>query len=254
MEKIRFNNIPIIYEGVTDFINRHVIVIKFNDNNSPNLAEIDGNGFEILNENNDFVQADYRDFTTIYRIYPDNPCKIELSNDGSVYIEPEKFPDPEPYIPTLGDIKSQKINELSHVCSQLITAGVSIDIDGTMEQFSYKDEDQVNIKEIFDLAVQTNVPMYYHSDGNSCKLYTVDQIIALYIAITTNKMHHQTYFNQLKLYILDQNNEEEVKDINYGDELTGEYLATYNDAMMQAQELLNVLLKRGILETETDAK
>ena len=232
--------------------NSQVIVINFN-NKIPHLDEINGNGFEILNENNDFVQADYRDFTTIYRIYPDN-CKIELSNDGSVYIEPEKFPDPEPYIPTLGDIKSQKINELSYVCSQSITGGVSIDIDGTMEQFSYKDEDQVNIKEIFDLAVQTNVPMYYHSDGNSCKLYTVDQIIALYIATTTNKMHHQTYFNQLKLYILDQNNEEEVKDINYGDELTGEYLATYNDAMMQAQELLNVLLKKGMPETKTDAK
>lgn len=248
MEKIRFYDNSTIYEGATDFINQHVIVINFN-NKIPHLDEINGNGFEILNENNDFVQADYRDFTTIYRIYPDT-CKIELSNDGSVYIEPEKFPDPEPYIPTLGDIKSQKINELSHVCSQSITGGVSIDIDGTMEQFSYKDEDQVNIKEMFDLAVQTNVPMYYHSDGNSCKLYTVDQIIALYIATTTNKMHHQTYFNQLKLYILNQNNEEEVKDINYGDELTGEYLATYNDAMMQAQELLNVLLKKGMPETK----
>lgn len=261
MEKIRFYDNSTIYEGVTDFINQHVIVINFN-NKIPPLDEINGNGFEILNENNDFIQADYQNFTTVYRTYEDNPLRIELSDDGSVYIEPEIVPDPEPeivpdpepYVPTLDDIKSQKINELSFVCSQLITEGVSIDVDGTMEQFSYKDEDQVNIKEIFDLAVQTNVPMYYHSDGNSCKLYTVDQIIALYIAIATNKMHHQTYFNQLKLYILAQKNEEEVKDINYGDELTGEYLATYNDAMMQAQELLNVLLKKGMPETETDAK
>ena len=188
-----------------------------------------------MNENNDFVQADYQDFTTIYRTYSDNPYKIELSNDGSVYIEPEKVPDPEPYVPTLDDIKSQKINELSYVCSQLITGGVSIDIDGITEHFSYKDEDQVNIKEIFDLAVQ---------DGNSCKLYTVDQIIALYTTTTTNKMHHQTYFNQLKLFILAQKNKEEVENINYGDELTGMYLNTYNEAMTQAQVLLNALLAK----------
>ncbi len=240
MEKICFYKNNNTYEGITDFVNKHILVILFNQT-IPATTEF-ANGFKILNENNDFVQADYQDFTTIYRTYTDNPYKIELSDDGSVYIEPEKVPDPEPYVPTLDDIKSQKVNELSHVCSQLITGGVSIDIDGITEHFSYKDEDQVNIKEIFDLAVQTNVPMYYHSDGNSCKLYTVDQIIALYTTTTTNKMHHQTYFNQLKLFILAQKNKEEVENINYGDELTGMYLNTYNEAMTQAQVLLNTLL------------
>lgn len=242
MEKICFYKNNNTYEGITDFVNKHILVILFNQT-IPATTEF-ANGFKILNENNDFVQADYQDFTTIYRTYTDNPYKIELSDDGSVYIEPEKFPDPEPYVPTLDDIKSQKVNELSHVCSQLITGGVSIDIDGITEHFSYKDEDQVNIKEIFDLAVQTNVPMYYHSDGNSCKLYTVDQIIALYTTTTTNKMHHQTYFNQLKLFIFAQKNKEEVENINYGDELTGMYLNTYNEAMTQAQVLLNALLAK----------
>ncbi len=53
-------------------------------------------------------------------------------------------------------------------------------------------KDQTNIKELFDLAIQTNVPMYYHSDGNSCKLYTVKQIIELYTTADMNKMHHIT--------------------------------------------------------------
>lgn len=242
MEKICFYKNNKIYDGTTDFVSKHVLVILFNQI-APTILELES-GFKILNENNDFVQADYQNFNTIYRTYSDNPYKVELSDDGSVYVEPEPVPEPEPYIPTLDDVKMQKINVLSHMCSQLITNGVSVDIDGTTEHFSYKDEDQVNIKEIFDLAVQTNVPMYYHSDGNSCKLYTVEQIIALYTATTTNKMHHQTYFNQLKLYTLAQENKESVENINYGDELTGTYLDIYNEAMAQAQVLLNALLSK----------
>lgn len=243
MEKICFYKNNKTYEGTTDFVTKHILVILFNHTVLPTASELES-GFKILNENNDFVQADYQKFTTIYRTYEDEPYRIELSNDGSVYVEPEKIPDPEPYIPTLDDIKAHKTSELSYICSQSITNGVDVEIDGNIEHFSYKDEDQVNIKEIFDLAVQTNVPMYYHSDGNSCKLYTVEQIIALYTATTTNKMHHQTYFNQLKLYISSQSDIEIIENINYGDELTGEYLATYNEAMTQAQVLLDALLSK----------
>ena len=241
MEKIHFYNTDTIYEGTTDFINRHVLVINFKG--SVPSAEIN-NGFEILNENNDYVQAEYKNFITVYRTYEDETGRIEFSDDGSVYTEPEKIPEAEPYLPTLEEIKLQKISELSHICSQLITSGVDLEIDDNTEHFSYKDEDQVNIKEIFDLAVQTNVPMYYHSDGNSCKLYSVEQIISLYTAATTNKMHHQTYFNQLKLYILSLEDAETVKNVNYGDDLTGEYLQTYNDAMTQAHMLIEALLSK----------
>ena len=244
MEKIHFYNSNTIYKGVTDFVNKNVLVINF-DSNVPTEKE-DIKGFEILNENNDFVQEEYTEYSTIYRTYEDDTNKVEFSNDGSVYIEPEPTPTPEPYVPTLDDIKTSKINELSYTCNQSIINGVDVDIDGVMEHFSYKDEDQVNIKEIFDLAIQTNVPMYYHADGQSCKLYTVDQIITLYSTATTNKMHHTTYFNQLKLYTESLETEDEVNAITYGQELTGEYLETYNASMAQAQVVLEALLEKRV--------
>ena len=246
MEKIHFYNSNTIYKGVTDFVNKNVLVINF-DGNVPTENEII-KGFEILNENNDFVQAEYPEYSTIYRTYEDDTNKVEFSNDGSVYVEPEPTPEPEPYVPTLDDIKTSKINELSYTCNQSIVNGVDIVIDGTTEHFSYKDEDQVNIKEIFDLAVQTNVPMYYHADGESCKLYTVDQIITLYSTATTNKMHHTTYFNQLKLYTESLETEDEVNAITYGQELTGEYLETYNASMEQAQVVLDALIAKRVKE------
>ena len=246
MEKIHFYNSNTIYKGVTDFVNKNVLVINF-DGNVPTENEVI-KGFEILNENNDFVQAEYPEYSTIYRTYEDDTYKVEFSNDGSVYVEPKPTPEPEPYVPTLDDIKTSKISELSYTCNQSIVNGVDIEIGGITEHFSYKDEDQVNIKEIFDLAVQTNVPMYYHADGESCKLYTVDQIITLYSTATTNKMHHTTYFNQLKLYTESLETEDEVNAITYGQELTGEYLETYNASMEQAQVVLDALIAKRAKE------
>lgn len=238
MEKIHFYKTNKIYEGTTDFINKNVIVINFSDD-----IPITGltNGFEILNENNDFVQAEYTDYTTVYRTYEENPYRIEFSNNGSIYEEPV-IVEPDPYIPTLDEVKAMKIEELSSICSDLITNGVGVDINGTMEYFSYKDEDQTNLKEIFDLAVQSNIPMYYHADNMGCKLYTVEQIITIYSTASTNKMHHTTYFNQLKMYVNTLETIEEVENIVYGQELTGEHLETYNNAMLQAKIVLEALL------------
>ena len=46
---------------------------------------------------------DYSDYTTIYR--KEEGC-ILFSNDGSVYVEPEPIPEPEPYIPTEEELQA----------------------------------------------------------------------------------------------------------------------------------------------------
>lgn len=207
---------------------------------SDNVVELVGNfpiqtdGFMLSRENMD-DKWDYSGFTTVYREI-DGGC--QFSNNGSVYVEPI------PYEPTLEEIKENKINQLSDTCNFLIINGVDINIDGALEHFSYKEEDQVNIKEIFDLAVQTNVPMYYHADSESCKLYTVEQIINLYATATTNKMHHITYYNQLKEFVNDLETVEDVQNVEYGQELFGTYLDTYNASMYQAQLVLEALLAK----------
>lgn len=217
-------------------------MIKFVFENNRPSDDILLSGFEVLNENTFENQSDdyYHGYTTLYRDIDENT--VILSNDGSVYVEPEPVPEPEPYVPTLEEIKDLKVQSLSSICKQSIINGVDVEIDGVVEHFSYDEEDQVNIKELFDLAMQTNVPLYYHADGESCKLYTVEQIVSIYTTNATNKMHHITYFNQLKLYVNSLETIEEVKTVNYGDELTGEYLQTYNDAMAQANVGLTTLL------------
>ena len=153
------------------------------------------------------------------------------------------------YTQTLDEVKAEKINELSAICKKNIEAGVTIEIDGVDETFSYGIEsgDQGNIDDIFSLAVSTGLSQPYHSNGGSCKLYTVAQITELYVACKMLKTKETTYFNQMKQYINTLEDTATIKAITYGDELTGVYLENYNAMMAQSQEIIQALAKNGTL-------
>lgn len=196
----------------------------------------------------DLVAGEFSDFNTIY-LQEENV--LTLSNDGSVYVPPviddstsgdEDIP---VYVPTLEEVISWKVSELSYICENQIVNGVDVEIDGVIEHFSYKLEDQNKIEALFNLALQTGMSVPYHSDNNSCKLYTPEQVTSLYIAQQTNTTHHQTYFNQMKMYIQTLTDTEVVNAVAYGDELTGEYLENYNLIMAQAAAIIQKVLEGG---------
>lgn len=244
MSKIIFINAPeSIYDCKFLQIGEHQIRLEF-DSNIPEPS-IYLSGCYLVNEwNSSLIQTHREDYKYLYRTYDEHPNIIELCNDNIPYNEPDDvIPPIDPYVPTLDEVKSSKISELSKTCNSLITTGIDVEIDGVTEHFSYNDEDQTNIKELFDIVIQTNSPMYYHQDNGSCKLYSAEQIINLYITEVTNKMHHTTYFNQLKMYIKSLNDADDVSAIVYGDKLQGVYLETYNNAMLQAKENVELLLQ-----------
>lgn len=153
------------------------------------------------------------------------------------------------YDPTLEEIKTKKINDFSSICKQNIENGVTISIDGQDEHFTYGIEngDQGNIDDIFNLAVTTGLSQPYHSSDGNCKLYTVEQITELYIAVKYLKAKETTYFNQIKQYIKDTDDKETIKSITYGQELTGKYLENYNNMMEQSQTIIYALTKTASL-------
>lgn len=207
--------------------------------------EVLTSGFEVLNEYSfENQSADY--YYGYNTIYAKTENEVYLSNDGSVYVPKEESEQNSSTkeILTLEQVKINKIQSLSEECNRLIINGIDVESNGEMEHFSYTNEDQLNLKEIYDLAKETQSAMYYHSDGNSCRLYTIKEIAFIYAAQTVNKMHHITYFNQLKAYVQTIEVIEEVNMINYGDELTGEYLEIYTNVMEQVsaniQKILNI--------------
>jgi hypothetical protein len=197
------------------------------------------------------VCAEYHSFNTVYK-KDEETNTLWLSNDESIYIAPEE-PDistpsePEkPAEPTLDEIKNAKIEEISEACNFNIVHGAYMEVDGKMQLFSYKPEDQSNLISALQLSIATQMSMPYHADGENCRLFTPEEITTLYVNEMTNLTHHQTYTNQMKMYINSLENKEDIESIFYGVELTGEYLDTYNMIMEQSK-----LVVQKYLETLT---
>lgn len=245
-----------VYDGTFEQIGLNQVRITF-DNNKPSNSVL-LSGFNLVNEHNGYVQTIREDYKYFYRTYSDNELIVELCNDGVEYVEPEPIlnPEPEPYIPTLEEIKNNKINELSDICNHLIENGVDIDINGTMEHFSYSlsKGDQNNIDDIMKLAASTGLGQSYHCDNGNCKIYTIDQIVTLYIAVKVNKLINMTYFNQMKQYIKSFTSDEDkeiIVSISYNTPLTGIYLETYNENVEHSKLVIKTELSNfGLDESQ----
>lgn len=138
-----------------------------------------------------------------------------------------------------------KLEEISVSCSATINNGTQVQLsDGTTKQFSYTIEDQSNISEMF-VAVMVGATEYpYHADGEDCVIYSAQDIIAIYSTLTGFKTAQTTYHNQLKAYIQSLDNAQDVMAVQYGQELTGEYLEKYNQLMAVAQEQMEIILSK----------
>lgn len=137
------------------------------------------------------------------------------------------------YAEELKNAKIAKQAEISSTCEALIVKGVEIN----GESFAYELDDQNNILNNTNLALQTGLDVPYHAGGKPCRLFTPTEIVSIYIAQEHNLTHNVTYNNQLKLYVDTLTTVEEVNAVQYGQELTGDYLSTYQLIMAQADAL-----------------
>ena len=122
-------------------------------------------------------------------------------------------------------------------CEAVIENGVEVN----GKHYSYTVQDQSNMLNAMNLAKETGMEVPYHADGESCSLYDYGAISAIYIQETMNLTTNQTYFNQLKLYILsisDVDKTDDIAAIKYGDKLTGEFLNKYNEIMSQSKKIV----------------
>ena len=210
----------------------HVLTITF-------LEEISGIAQQIVGKTiveystMDEVMNTFGDYNTVYRV---NGAVVQLSDDGSEYDPAEEE------AKIINALREAKINEMSTTCGQAINAGVDVEINGVSKHFRFTAEDQQNIKAAFDLAAATKMNVPYHADNETCALYTPEEITSVYIAEQTNLTHHQTYFNQLKQYLMSLNTEEAIEAVYYCQPLTGVYLDTYNAMMAQTQAIINAMI------------
>ena len=142
--------------------------------------------------------------------------------------------------------KAEKIDEIKKNCEDYIYAGTNVTYaDGTVEHFTYSLVDQSNISEMF-TAIMAGANEYpYHADGEICKIYTKEQIVAIYGTLSLFKTEATTYHNSLKAQIKAMTDADAILATKFKEtELTGEYLTNYNEMMASAQTQLNAILAK----------
>lgn len=225
MEKLCFNKSNLMYEGTTDFVSKHILVILFNQV-VPTASEL-GSGFKILNENNDFVQADYQNFTTLYRTYENNPLRIELSDDGSVYVEPEPIPDPEPHVPTPEELEAlfqqNKYNKITLSKTMLaeylennpLHSSAHSDVEGTYSVTSEKQSLMMSQYMTYQIAksVDPDAKLTWNETGKSCTEWTEEEFLQLILEVKAYVYPLVSRQQQIEEQIMNCANQEELDEI-----------------------------------------
>lgn len=220
MEKIRIKGSSKLYEIQNiQKIQEHVLRITFTGVGPSKWDDITiftAGGIEC---------ATLSGWTTLYR---DEGQTVYLSDDGSVYQEPnpdsgEVLP-PEPYVPTLAELQTAKRQEISRACEQIIYSGADVTLtDGSTEHFSLTEHDQLNL---FGKQVQLAAgaeQLEYHSDGQPCRYYSAADMQTIITAAMQHVSYHTTYCNALNMWVAGVQTAEEIQQIFYGADVPEQY-------------------------------
>ena len=153
------------------------------------------------------------------------------------------------------EYKNYKLTQVNEACQEDIYAGDEIEINGVPRRFTFKLEDQMNLKNLFDIVSTFPDVQYlpYHVSAQSCEMFSRKDIITVYLTLLIRLTKITTYCNQLNMYIRSLYDKEKMKDITYGMELPEGYLATYNNIIAQSMESMQSLFEK-YLGTSSDSE
>ena len=204
------------------------------------LIEIKGNvgkntsGFHIKTDSGE-IYGKYEDYTTLYR-------EIEggfvLSNDGSVYAEPEPVPEPEPYEPSLEEVQEDKVQEMNEAQQAAIQEGINVTLtDGTVEHFTLTDHDQTSLVGLQSrvMAGEEEIPWHNSNEGEHCKFYSNADMELITTAAMACVTWHVTYFRDLRIYIRSLQDKSKVETIRYWSDIPVEFQSEPLKVMISAQ-------------------
>lgn len=217
----------------------NIVTIKFK-----NSVVVDTSGFDLFLDKKgevDIGEAHYHGFSTIYR--NDDVTAgyngYQLSNDGSVYVDPEPI-EPEPIPESLEEIQEAKVIEMNATQQQIIKSGIDVTLmDGSIEHFTLSDHDQTSLMGLQTqvLAGEENIPWHTSDEAEHCKFYSNADMALITTAAMAYVTWHVTYFRDLRIYIRSLRTKEEVEAIVYGVTIPEKYQSEPLKAMIAAQKL-----------------
>ena len=151
---------------------------------------------------------------------------------------PEPIPEPEPYVPTLEEVREAKVQEMNAVQQAMIQSGVNVTLtDGTVEHFTLTEHDQTSLVGLQSqvAAGEESIPWHTSNEGEHCKFYSNADMGLIITQAMVWVTWHVTYFRDLRIYIRSLETKEEVAAVAYGMELPEAYQSEPLKAMIAAQ-------------------
>ena len=237
----------------------NIVTVKFGTDVIENK-----NGFDLFLDKEctiDIGETFYQKFTTIYR--NDSVTKkyngYQLSNDGSVYVEPEISPNPKPYNPTLDEVKESKKAEIKMKVQNEILSDVMI----ASYAFGYNESDMIAIRNAYEDSISSGMSVILKDSTGQSRELNEEEITDLYKKQEIKRLEKESYAQCLLDYIDGLTSKEAVNSVEYGDELTGKYLEKYNEKVSNTQSYIEKVIsgKKAVVDqakiaslTNTDAQ
>lgn len=166
----------------------------------------------------------YPGYTTLYREIEGG---LQFSDDGSIYVEPvkpEPPKEPEPYVPTLEEVKAAKKQEIYAEYNVRVAEGINIELSTGTQRFPLRSEDREFLmgKQLELSASDAEVVSYQDSD-NHCMLLPREDMQKIITESLTYVNIETTYRNNLCEWVDQCEAKEEVEKIFYGTDIPEAY-------------------------------
>lgn len=232
MAYLKFLNSSKIYKCKV-FPKDNVVTLKFESD-----KEVSESGFDLyLDEecNTDIGSGFYHNFTTIYRndSITAEYNGYQLSNDGSVYEEPDPIPEIPDHEPTLEELKALKIAEMKLVEQQILNNGIDVDISTGREHFPLGDKDMLYLLGLQSMvaAGQENIPWHNGDENEPCKFYSNSDMAKIQKTAMAFVMYNETRLRDLTRFINSLTDKESVKSITYNTTIPTEFRSEVMEAL-----------------------
>ena len=123
----------------------------------------------------------------------------------------------------LEQIRTLKKSEISDACEQTIYNGVDVEMSMGTQHFSLTEKDQINIFGLQATIESGETQIEYHSDGNPCIYYSVEDIQKLIVAAMGFVKYNTTYCNSLNVWISKETNAQTISEMYYGMDIPVEH-------------------------------
>lgn len=145
-----------------------------------------------------------------------------------------------PKTPDFESIKESLISDIKRQCGVFIENGAFVELsNGDLKEFSFKIEDQINLKLLIDNINSNTNTIYYHANGEFNTEYTYEDIIKIYKELYNNKIYNQVYTQVLCDWISTQFTQEMYD--------SKEYIIEYGYSNSQILKEVNSIYERNKL-------